>query len=87
MDDINGVSFILEIYPDTKEIFVLTVLTPNDGQPVKRKINNVVIRVFPETRIGETVVSAVKVYDWIPYQTRFKKITEREIDASAIRYE
>ena len=62
LDMVNKVSFILELYPRTKEIYAITVLT-QDREAINKKRNTVVIKILPAVEREDVVESKVVYYE------------------------
>ena len=86
LDMVNSVSFILEIYPKEKEIYAVTVLTPDQGSISKKK-SNVVVKIFPSVECEDVIESKVAYFDYDIRIRVFKKLYEQTMDASCLRYE
>ena len=80
---VNKVSFILELYPRTKEIYVITVLT-QDREAINKKRNTVVIKILPAVEREDVVESKVVYYDYDLRIRAFKKLYEQVMDASCL---
>ena len=83
LDMVNKVSFILELYPRTKEIYVITVLT-QDREAINKKRNTVVIKILPAVEREDVVESKVVYYDYDLRIRAFKKLYEQVMDASCL---
>ena len=79
----DKVSFILELYPRTKEIYVITVLT-QDREAINKKRNTVVIKILPAVEREDVVESKVVYYDYDLRIRAFKKLYEQVMDASCL---
>lgn len=83
LDMVNKVSFILELYPRTKEIYAITVLT-QDREAINKKRNTVVIKILPAVEREDVVESKVVYYDYDLRIRAFKKLYEQVMDASCL---
>lgn len=73
----------LKLYPRTKEIYVITVLT-QDREAINKKRNTVVIKILPAVEREDVVESKVVYYDYDLRIRAFKKLYEQVMDASCL---
>ena len=71
------------MYPRTKEIYVITVLT-QDREAINKKRNTVVIKILPAVEREDVVESKVVYYDYDLRIRAFKKLYEQVMDASCL---
>ena len=88
IDYVNKISFLVEIYPENKEIFAITALLPNEEERIVRKRGNIVIeisdRIFDDAE--DCVWSDVTLFDWERITRRMIPVCKTKVDASCMYY-
>lgn len=86
IDRVNEVSFIIEVYPKVKEIFVLTVIPQKGNGWIKRKSGNIVVELYKPVEEYGKLRSKVEVLEWEDRQCRHFRVAKTKIDSSYMEY-